>query len=51
MSAVVSVNLIIHKGTDFETEFNLTEDDGSPLNLIWLYWISKNKKVSNLTKI
>jgi hypothetical protein len=33
MSAVVSVNLVIHKGTDFEAEFNLTEDNGMPLDL------------------
>jgi hypothetical protein len=33
MSAVFAVNLVIHKGTDFETEFNLTEDNGMPLDL------------------
>jgi hypothetical protein len=31
--AVTSINLTIEKGTDFEEEFNLSEDDGSPLNL------------------
>jgi hypothetical protein len=31
--AVYAVNYILDKGTDFETELNLTEDDGSPLNL------------------
>lgn len=32
--AVTSINLTIEKGTDFVIELNLTEDDGSPLNLI-----------------
>jgi hypothetical protein len=32
--AVPAVNLTIDKGTDFEEEFDLTEDDGSPLNLL-----------------
>lgn len=31
--AVYAVNYTLDKGTDFETELNLTEDDGSPLNL------------------
>lgn len=32
--AVYAVNYTLDKGTDFEEEFNLTEDDGSPLNLV-----------------
>lgn len=32
--AVYAVNYDLEKGTDFETELNLTEDDGSPLNLL-----------------
>lgn len=33
--AVVEVNhLTIDKGTDFDIEFDLSEDDGSPLNLV-----------------
>jgi hypothetical protein len=32
--AVYAVNYILDKGTGFEEEFNLTEDDGSPLNLV-----------------
>jgi hypothetical protein len=31
--AVYAVNFTLDKGTDFEEEFDLTEDDGSPLNL------------------
>jgi hypothetical protein len=31
--AVYAFNYILEKGTDFETELNLTEDDGSFLNL------------------
>lgn len=33
MAAVSSVNLIIHKGTDFEETFSLDADDGLGLNL------------------
>ena len=32
--AVYAVNYDLEKGTDFETELNLTEDDGSTLNLL-----------------
>jgi hypothetical protein len=32
--AVYAVNYDLEKGTDFETELNLAEDDGSPLNLL-----------------
>jgi hypothetical protein len=32
--AVYAVNYTLEKGTDFETEIDLTEDDGSPLNLV-----------------
>ena len=31
--AVYAFNYTLEKGTDFETELNLTEDDGSFLNL------------------
>ena len=31
--AVYAANYTLEKGTDFETEIDLTEDDGSPLNL------------------
>lgn len=33
MAVVEVTHLTIDKGTDFEIEFDLTEDDGSPLNL------------------
>ena len=32
--AVYAVNFILNKGADFEEEFDFTEDDGSPLNLL-----------------
>jgi hypothetical protein len=32
--AVYAFNYTLEKETDFETELNLTEDDGSPLNLV-----------------
>ena len=32
--AVYAANYTLEKGTDFETEIDLTEDDGSPLNLV-----------------
>jgi hypothetical protein len=32
--SVYAVNYTLDKGTDFETELNLTEDDGSSLNLV-----------------
>jgi len=32
--AVYAFNYTLEKGTDFETEIDLTEDDGSPLNLL-----------------
>lgn len=44
MSAVIAINLTIHKGTDFETEFNLTESDGSPLDLTGYTASSKIRK-------
>jgi len=31
--AVYALNYTLEKGTDFETELNLNEDDGSFLNL------------------
>lgn len=30
----IPVNLVIEKGTDFEASFNITNEDGSPLNLL-----------------
>lgn len=44
MSAVSAVNLTIHKGTDFEEEFNLTEVDDSPLNLVGYVAAAKIRK-------
>jgi hypothetical protein len=32
--AVAAVNFTLDKGTDFESEFDLSEDSGSPLNLV-----------------
>jgi hypothetical protein len=42
--AVYAVNYILDKGTDFEEEFNLTEDDGSPLNLVGYTAAAKIRK-------
>lgn len=44
MSAVAAINLVIHRGTDFEEEFNLTEDNGSPLNLVGYIAAAKVRK-------
>ena len=33
MAAVSNVNLVIHRGTAFTEQFNLSADDGSDLNL------------------
>jgi hypothetical protein len=41
---VYAVNYILDKGTDFETELNLTEDDGSPLNLVGYIASAKIRK-------
>lgn len=38
------VNLIIEKGTDFESSFFLTGDDGGPLNLLYSKGIAILKK-------
>jgi hypothetical protein len=42
--AVYAANYILDKGTDFETELNLTEDDGSPLNLVGYTATAKIRK-------
>ena len=42
--AVYAVNYTLEKGTDFETELNLTEDDGSPLNLLGYTGSAKIRK-------
>jgi hypothetical protein len=42
--AVYAVNYTLEKGTDFETEINLTEDDGSPLNLVGYIGSAKIRK-------
>ena len=42
--AVYAVNYILDKGTDFEEEFNLAEDDGSPLNLVGYTAAAKIRK-------
>ena len=44
MSAVFAINLTIHKGTDFEEEFNLTEYNGLPLNLVGYVAAAKIRK-------
>jgi hypothetical protein len=48
--AVYAVNYILDKGTDFEEEFNLSEDDGSPLNLIGYIASAKIRKYPTATK-
>lgn len=50
MSAVLSVNLTIHKGTDFEEEFNLTTSNGSPLNFVGYLAAAKIRKHSSAKK-
>lgn len=42
--AVFAANFTIEKGTDFETELNLTEDDGSSLNLVGYIAAAKIRK-------
>jgi hypothetical protein len=42
--AVYAANFILDKGTDFEEELNLTEDDGSPLNLVGYIGSAKIRK-------
>jgi hypothetical protein len=42
--AVYAVNFILDKGTDFEEEINLSEDDGSPLNLVGYTAAAKLRK-------
>jgi hypothetical protein len=42
--SVYAVNFTIEKGTDFEMEFNLTENDGSPLNLVGYTAAAKIRK-------
>jgi hypothetical protein len=42
--AVYAANYTIEQGTDFETELNLTEDDGSSLNLIGYIAAAKIRK-------
>jgi len=42
--AVYAINFTLDKGTDFEEEFDLTEDDGSPLNLIGYIGSAKIRK-------
>jgi hypothetical protein len=42
--AVYAANFTLDKGTDFETELNLTEDDGSPLNLVGYTGSAKIRK-------
>jgi hypothetical protein len=50
MSAVAAVNLVIHRGTDFEEEFNLTEDNGAPLDLVGYVAAAKVRKHSSAKK-
>jgi hypothetical protein len=42
--AVYAVNYTLDKGTDFEEEFNLSEDDGSSLNLVGYTAAAKIRK-------
>lgn len=42
--AVFAANFTIEKGTDFETELNLTEDDSSSLNLVGYIAAAKIRK-------
>jgi hypothetical protein len=42
--AVYAINFTLDKGTDFEEEFDLTEDDGSPLNLTGYIGSAKIRK-------
>jgi hypothetical protein len=42
--AVTSINFTLEKGTDFEAELNLTENDGSPLNLMGYIGSAKIRK-------
>ena len=42
--SVYAANFTLEKGTDFETELNLTEDDGSPLNLVGYIGSAKIRK-------
>jgi hypothetical protein len=48
--AVYAANFILDKGTDFEEEFNLSEDDGSPLNLIGYTAAAKIRKYPTAPK-
>jgi hypothetical protein len=42
--SVYAANYTLDKGTDFETELNLTEDDGSSLNLVGYTAAAKIRK-------
>ena len=42
--SVYAANFTLDKGTDFETELNLTEEDGSPLNLVGYTGAAKIRK-------
>jgi hypothetical protein len=42
--ATYAANFTLDKGTDFEEEFNLAEDDGSPLNLVGYTAAAKIRK-------
>ena len=42
--AVYEANFTLDKGTDFEEEFNLTENDGTPLNLVGYTAAAKIRK-------
>jgi len=44
------VNLVIEKGTDFESSFFLTGDDGGPLNLLYSNAIATLKKYPSSPK-
>jgi hypothetical protein len=48
--SVYAANFTLDKGTDFETEFNLTQDDGSPLNLTGYIGAAKIRKHPTASK-
>ena len=48
--ATYAANFTLDKGTDFEEEFILTEDDGSPLNLVGYIGSAKIRKHQTAVK-
>ena len=50
MAAVSNVNLVIHRGTAFTEQFNLSADDGSDLNLTGYSAVDKLRKHPTSTR-